>query len=70
MLLEFTIQVEVERSEGKFAGREELANLIMEELSGADPGTLDCENGGTYEVGTWEVQLNDPVKPRRKKRAG
>jgi hypothetical protein len=51
----FTVTVEVEREEGKFATRDELQEQIMEALEGADPNQLDGENGGVYAVTNWEV---------------
>lgn len=55
----FTVTVEVERTEGKFAGREEIAEAIREELESADPGTVEGENGGQYEVVSFEVTGGD-----------
>jgi len=49
-----TIEVELERIEGKFATKEELAEQLVEELT--DPGiTLEGENGGQYEITGWDV---------------
>jgi hypothetical protein len=33
----FLVEVEVERTEGKFASREDLAGQLLEELEGANP---------------------------------
>lgn len=52
----FTITVEVERTEGKFASRDEIAEKIAEELKGADPGTIDTDEGASYEVTSFDVQ--------------
>jgi len=46
----FTVNVTAERTEGKFATRDELQEQIQEALEGADPSQLDGENGGVYEV--------------------
>lgn len=51
----FQVEVEVERTEGKFATRDELAEQLMEELEGADPGDLEGDSGGEYEVTSFEV---------------
>lgn len=51
----YVVEVEVERTEGKFATRDELGEQILEALSGADPGQLEGENEGQYEVTDWEV---------------
>lgn len=55
MRFEFVVLVEVERSEGKFASRDELAEQIQEALDSADPGTLEGENGGVYDVQDWSI---------------
>lgn len=55
MLITFTVCVEVERTEGKFASREELTDLLREEIEGSDPVSLEGENGGQYEVVSFEV---------------
>lgn len=51
----FTVEVEVRRIEGKFATRDELAFHIQEALEQADPVSLEGDNGGGYEVVSWEV---------------
>jgi hypothetical protein len=51
----FLVTVEVERSEGKFATRDEIGEQIAEALTDADPGDLTGENGGAYTVTMWEV---------------
>lgn len=55
MRFEYTVTVEVQRTEGKFASRDELDEQIREALASADPGQVDGENGGVYEVVEWEV---------------
>lgn len=56
MQFTFTVSVELERSEGKFASRDELSEQIIESISSADPGSLYGDNGGIYEVVDWEVE--------------
>jgi hypothetical protein len=51
----FTVNVECERIEGKFASKDELADQLFETLDGADPQQLTGENDGEYEVTKWEV---------------
>lgn len=51
----FTVNVGVERSEGKFAAREEIEEQIQEALEGADPGEYEGANGGRYETTDWAV---------------
>jgi hypothetical protein len=55
MHITITIEVELTRIEGKFATKEELAEQIVTELESAEPGELEGENGGQYEVTSWEV---------------
>lgn len=55
MQFEFLVQAEVERNEGKFASRDEIAEAIQQALDGADPGDIEGEAGGQYSVQTWEV---------------
>lgn len=64
----FVVTVEVERTTGKFAPREELADLMIQELEGANPGTLDGENEGQYEIQSWDVEEEVVSKPKRTKR--
>lgn len=49
----FQVEVELEHSQGKFAGRDELSDKIMEELP--DPGQIEGDNGGEYNVIGWDV---------------
>lgn len=59
MRFAFIVTVDAERTEGKFASRDELAAQILDELEGANPGTLEGDNGGQYEVGDFDVQQVD-----------
>lgn len=51
----FTVTVEVERTEGKFASRDEIAEKISEEIGNADPGQIDTDDGAVYEIVSFEV---------------
>lgn len=62
---QFLITVEVDRETGKFAPRDELVDKLREAIEGADPGTLDCDNGGQYTVSSFDVQ--DYVEPKKGK---
>lgn len=64
MRFEFVVTVEVERTEGKFSSREDIAAQIMEELEGADPSVIEGENGGQYETVCWEIE-ESPIKKKR-----
>jgi hypothetical protein len=50
-----TVNVSVERTEGKFATKDELKEQIIEAIDGANPSTLEGENGGQYEITEWNV---------------
>ncbi len=53
-----TVEVEVERTEGKFASREEMAEALIEALEQADPGELyglGADGMSTYQVNSFEV---------------
>lgn len=52
----FTVTVEVERDEGKFASRDEIAEQIQDAIEGANPDSIDGENGGVYSVTSWEIE--------------
>ena len=62
----FIVNVTVERTEGKFATRDEIGDAILSELEGADPNQVDGEAGGIYEITEWEVSLEAPVKAVKK----
>ena len=63
----FTVEVEVQRTQGKFASREEVADQIAEALSSADIGNFTCDNGGEYETCSWDV--NEEVEAPKPKKA-
>lgn len=56
MKFTFTVTVEVEREEGKFASREDIGDQLAEAIEGADPGSVEGENGGTYNTTEWTVE--------------
>lgn len=51
----FTVTVEVERREGKFAARDEIVEQLRDAIESADPGEVEGDNGGVYEVVSFEV---------------
>jgi len=54
----FTVEVEVERTQGKFASRDEISAAVVEMLDGADEGTVDgvgADGDSEYEIVSWEV---------------
>lgn len=53
-----TLHVELERSEGKFASRDDMEEALTEEIESADPGYLyglGVNGESSYEVVSWEV---------------
>lgn len=55
---EFTVAVEVERVEGKFAPKDEIADQLREAIDMANPSTVDgvgADGTSSYEVVEWEV---------------
>jgi hypothetical protein len=55
MFVSLTVDAEVLRTEGKFASRDELEAQLIEALEEADPGSLEGDEGGQYEVSDWAV---------------
>ena len=58
----FQVEVEVERTEGKFASRDEISEQITDALEAADYGQWEGDNGGQYETTDWSVSENPAVK--------
>jgi hypothetical protein len=55
----FTVTVELERSQGKFAARDEMAEALMSELENADPGGvygIGADGASDYDVVDWSVE--------------
>jgi hypothetical protein len=64
----YTVEVEVERVEGKFASRDEVAEQLQEALESADPGSIDgIGSDGTsgYEVTSWSVDEQPQQRTRK-----
>lgn len=57
----FTVEVEVERLQGKFATRDEIAQELQQEIEGADPssiGGLGADGDSEYETVGFYVNYN------------
>lgn len=68
MRFTFEVTVEIERQQGKFAGRDEMEEQIKTEIEDVNPGSLEGDNGGEYEVTQWDVEVKEQKsKPRTKK---
>lgn len=65
MRVYITMEVEVERVQGKFASRDAIEENLRAELDGANPGTLDVDDS-EYEIIDWEISIEEP--PKRGKR--
>lgn len=59
---QFLVTVEVSRSEGKFASRDELGEQIKEAIEQSDPSQLTGDNEGQYNVDTWSVDEYDATQ--------
>jgi len=55
MIFSFTIETEVEKTGGKYVGKEEIAEALKEALDDADPVTLYIEQS-QYETTSWDVK--------------
>lgn len=65
---EFNVTITVERLQGKFAGNDELEEMLTEALDEANPSSLDTSNDAEYEVTDWEITpIPRSKKPRAKK---
>lgn len=54
----FVVEVTVERIEGKFAGRDEMADAITDMLDGANEGGISgigADGSSEYEITDWSV---------------
>lgn len=59
MKVEFKVIVELERTSGKFAGKDEIRDQLRDELEGMDPGSVSgvgADGDSEYEVVSWEVE--------------
>lgn len=74
MRFTFTVEIELNRTEGKFATRDEVGEQILEMIEGADPGSIDGvgpDSSSSYEVASWDVtEQEQPKRQRRRRRAG
>lgn len=55
MKVYLVVEAELERTEGLFASRDELADQLKDEVEGADPGSVEGSEGGQYDVASWEA---------------
>ena len=63
MTMCFVVEVELTHTTGKFASKDELLEAIKTELENANPGSVDGDNGGEYEVANWFVDEHEEPRP-------
>ena len=64
----YVIDVECERTEGKFASRDEIGEQIEQMLNDANYGTIDgigADGTSSYEIVDWSVSEEPIEKPKR-----
>lgn len=66
MRFDFLVSVDLERTEGRFASREDLGDQLREELEAANPDTVTGENDGEYQIIDWQVEEQPQPKRRRR----
>ncbi|MGB3414052.1 MAG: hypothetical protein WBA28_04990 [Microbacteriaceae bacterium] len=57
--IRLTIEVVLERSQGKFASRDEMTEALIDEIEQSDPGTLyglGADGESEYEIVEWNVE--------------
>lgn len=69
MRFTFLVEVEVERTTGKFASRDEIAAGIEEALNDADVQQISGDEGGEYETTQWDVTEQEQPKRQRRRTA-
>jgi len=65
----FTVTVSVTRESGKFAGRDEIAEYLIDQITDADPGTIDgvgADSESVYSVDSFDVE--EVVQPKTKRK--
>lgn len=60
MIFKVTIDVEVQRVQGKFASRDDIQGSIQEELEQTEPDLsgLGADGDSEYEIVTWDVSVS------------
>lgn len=54
MKIRFEVEVEVKKASGKFCSKDDVANAILEQLEGSDPGSITVDDT-EYEVESFQV---------------
>jgi hypothetical protein len=66
MRFTITVEIEVERIEGKFASRDDIGGQLVDAINDANPGSLTSENDAGYEVTSWDA-TEVPETPRKRR---
>jgi hypothetical protein len=69
MDMAFEVRVNVERTSGPFASRDELEAQVVDALEDANPGDLEGDAGGEYDVDEWTVEVSETGKRSKPKAA-
>lgn len=56
MKIQLTVTVEVSHTEGKFVSKDEIADALLEDVQGADPGDVYVDES-VYVVDAWEAEV-------------
>jgi hypothetical protein len=62
------VTIDTERESGKFAGRDEIRDALIEAIESADPGSLDglgADGESEYSVEDWTVEEVDKKRAER-----
>jgi hypothetical protein len=54
-----TVEVDIQRIQGKFASKDEMEAQIIDAIESANPDSLTGDNEGEYEVTNWEVTTHE-----------
>ena len=55
----FQVDVEVNRTQGKFASKDEISEAIVSEIDGSNPGSVSSGEGAEYEITDLVRQASD-----------
>lgn len=64
MMFTFIVEIEVERTSGKFASRDEIGAQLLDCLEQCDEGSWDGAEGGEYETLGWDVTEETRAKKK------
>lgn len=62
MRFKVTIDIDVTHVQGKFAGRDEIEELVTSAIMEANPGDIETDDGAEYNVEFWEIEKVEKPK--------